>query len=254
MNKPLIIKTTHNINIAKFATFIIGVNFVLGRFYEMTYLYVIGVDTRKIEANLLDYIRTGLDLLPITILIIFYSLFSIKPDEASKIFKNKYVSIQRLHSSWIIRKICDYWIPEFIIFGIFLVYSFSIFDSVLFLILLFMTPFLIYIIYKKKIEQIIKARISYAHSLTIKFVLVLISVFTVIGMIDGNADKVLSKKRVHIVSLRTPNNLTIKKKTLNDDIYFFKGYTLRAFDKITIFSVDGKLVVINNWEIIAIKK
>lgn len=251
MDRALIIKTTNNINIAKFATFIIGINFILGRFYELTYMYTIGLDPRKLNLALLDYIRTGIDLLPITVLFIFYSLFSIKPGEASK-FLEKNPTIKSLHSSFILRKICDFWIPEVIIIIIFLVYSLSIFTSVTFLIFLFITPVLIYLLYKKKIEKIIKARISYAHSLLIKFVLILISLFTIMGVIDGRADQYHSKKEITKISLRTPNNLTVKEKLLDDDVYTFEGYVMRSFDRVTIFDVNGKIVVVNNWEMLNI--
>lgn len=253
MEKPFIIKTTNNVNVAKFTTFIIGINFILGRFYELTYLYTIGVDTRKIDSSLLDYIRTGLDLLPITILFVFYSLFSIKPGEASKLIEHN-SAIKKLHESPIIRKICDLWIPEILMMGIFLAYSFSIYKSVPFLILLFMTPFLIYLLYKKKIEKIIKARISYAHSLIIKFVLVLISLFMIMGWIDGRADCMKCEENQKIVSLRNANSITMSKRFYDDKTHVFTGYVLKAFDKITIFKIEDKIVIINNWEILSIRE
>lgn len=254
MEGAFVVKTTNNVNVAKFATLIIGINFILGRFYEVTYLYTIGLDPRKLDLTLLDYIRTGIDLLPITFLLLFYSLFSIRPGGISKIAGEGKTIFDKLKNNFFIKKISYYWIPELFAMWVFLVYSFGIIDSVTLLIVIFSSPVLVYVVNKRKIEKIIKARISYAHSLTIKFILILTALFMIMGMIDGEADQYHGDFTTHIVSLRTPSTITSHRKKFDDTAHIFNGYTMRNFDKVTIFNVRGKNVIVNNWEILSIEK
>lgn len=253
MTSPFIVQSTHKIHVTKFATLIVGVFLMLGSFYDQVYLFFIGISSKKIDLTLLDYIRTGLDLLPVTLLFIFYALFSLKGQPDAKSQKNSEKNNDKKHIS-LKRKLYKFYAPVFVIFILYTCYTFEILKSGTLLLFLFMSPVIIYSIQERKISQIIKRKITYAHSLTIKIVLILAGVFTILSVVDAYADMYRDDFVFHTISLRTPTSFTIHKSKFNEEVHMFKGYTMRVFDHFSIFNVNGEPVIINNWEVLSVEK
>lgn len=253
MEKAFTVQTTTNINVAKIATFIIGAFLMLGSFYDRIYLFSLGIYPRKVNLTLLDYIRTGLDLLPITILFIFYGLFSIKAHRQNGAL-DKTKIVKNIRKNCLKNLICRLWVPSMIILALYILYLFGILNSLLLMILFFISPVFVYILNEAKISQIIKRRISFRHSIIIKITLVLAGAFSLLGGVDGYADRYHSDFVIYTVSLRTPTDFTSHLETNNIDVHLFRGYTMRVFDEFSIFDINGEIVTINNWEILSIEK
>ena len=252
IEKRYIVKTTNKINIARITSLVLGSIFLLSRFYEITYFYSLKLDTRKLELTLLDYLRIGLDLIPISVLLVFWAVFSLKIQKLYN-FNTENKIIKSITGNFIVkfisRIINDFWLPELFVIFIFISYSVGYFDSVFFLIFLFASPLIIFSIHKKKIERLIKTKISYIHGLLIKFVLLLVVVFSTIGAFDGHSDLKLSKRELCTISLRTNSHLV---STGENEPKVIRGCLLKSFDRFTLFKIKGKTTIIDNFEILNI--
>lgn len=253
MTSPFIIQSTHKIHVTKFATFIMGVMLMLGSFYDQVYLLSIGLNPKKIDLTLLDYIRTGLDLLPITVLFVFYSLFSVHTKQSVVVTKKIKTCTNSICPICLKKNFNKLYIPVLIIFFMYFFYTFEILKSKTLVLLFFLSPVIIYSIHESKISQLIKRKITYAHSLSIKMVLILTTIFSLLSVVDAYADMYRDDFVFHTISLRTPTSFTIHKSKFNEDVHMFKGYTMRVFDHFSIFNVNGEPVIINNWEVLSVE-
>lgn len=228
------------IAITRLSTFVIGINFVLGSYYNLVYFSVLGLKIKRMGLTLFDYMKIGLELLPIVIIITIYSLFSLRVTQETKKHKrfkqNKYLDF-----------IGQYWILEILICILIILYRAEIMKSLAFAIFVLVSPFFIYTIFHKRFEASMKIRIPFMYRFLIKFTLSIVILFTAIGAIDAYMDKNDIGSDLYSIDLTEDSQFSGVDR-------HFEGFVLRSFDRVTIVKVEEKIVIVNNEEVLNLVK
>ena len=240
-----IIQNINHINISKYTGLVLGLNFILGGLYKGVYFFAIGIESSRVELSLIDYIRFGLDMLPLVTLIAMYSGISIKPP---KPVKPESVSVIKVNKG--LEFAAKYWIPELTFLTLFILFETGILDSIIVLVIIIISPVFIYYFHHKRFEKMLKGPVSFFYKFLIKFLIFILVLFTIRGAVDGHKDMAGNPIAYYSINLRTGTQFgkTLKRNTVID------GYIFKSFDNITIAKINGKIAILNNLDIMNIIK